>query len=105
MENLDKSILIFATDAKVRKEWNLPFVRLGTMDCNSIVHCANRFGLETLQLPVSEANSLWHISKHLADYGNPDYVGLCHHRRFFTCSTRHGILPITTEHVDRSLYL
>lgn len=26
---------------------------------------------------------MWHVWKHLEEFGNPEYVGFCHYRRFF----------------------
>lgn len=62
----------------MRDEWKLPFTRIGTRKCNSDLHCSSDLdGLEALELPLSEANALWHVREHLADFGNPDYVGMC----------------------------
>lgn len=103
---LDKTIQIFATDFQIRNKWPLPFIRIGTRQCNSIIHCKFDIdGLENKELPISEANSLFYISKHLEDFGNPDYVGLCHYRRYFTASTQYGILPIKEDFPASDLIL
>lgn len=112
------SIQIFANDYKVRNytlkeydvehtqgsRWTLPFIRLGVNgSADAAVVDNDRY--ERLGLPVSEFNGIYHIATKLADFGNPDYIGFCHYRRFFTASTNRGIVPIESSDVDQQIIL
>jgi len=49
---------------------------------------------------------MWWVYKHLSDFGNPDYVGFCHYRRFFTClNFPMGLLDIPKHEFNSSFCL
>lgn len=59
---------------------------------------------------VNEMTGIYWIWKHLEEVGNPDYVGLCHYRRFFRSEdirdyTAYDIINISAERIfPRSIY-
>lgn len=80
---MNKTIQCFSIDSFKRDKWKLPFIRIGsTNQCNSILNDIN--GIRQYELPLSEFNALQWIYNHLSDFGNPDYIGFCHYRRFFS---------------------
>lgn len=75
-------IKVFAADHRSNVDWNLPYIRLG--------NCQSDSSLKITTVPV-----LWHkqlgeiaqaidIKNRQKEFGSPDYLGLCHYRRFFT---------------------
>lgn len=97
------NISIFSIDNTLDKEWNLPFIRLGRYPfSSSCIHDRLGDNINECQFPLDMANAIYWIYKNINIFGNPQYVGVCHYRRFFTHTIQHGILPIQTKFVDQS---
>lgn len=79
---MNQTIQIFASDHRKNVEWNLPFIRV--LDSNdAAINFANDSFLYENRDVLSEASRMIYIYEHLSEFGNPDYVGFCHYRRFF----------------------
>ena len=52
---------------------------------------------------LSEGAQIWWLSKHLADFGSPDYVGLFHYRRFMSLAVDKPIVNISQSQFSREL--
>lgn len=91
------SIQVFACDHQTVDIWKLPFIRIGTGYHNNsaIKDNIEENILQNYDQLLSEGTSIWWLWKHLPDFGNPDYVGFCHYRRFFTLlKPNFGAFPI-----------
>ena len=104
---MTNTIKIFATDSSIRKDdkWNLPFIRVGTWNSDSSIRCNINDNIEDYHLPASELDSIYWISRHLEDFGNPKYIGICHYRRFFTLSTNRALIQIQDKWPNEGQYL
>lgn len=80
-------IQIFASDHRKDVKWNLPYIRLGNFQSDSIIRIDNDKEIEPYQMLLSEGAQMWWVYKYLYELGNPDYVGFCHYRRFFSFYT------------------
>lgn len=76
------SIQIFASDHRKNINWEFPFIRV-TDNYDSAVNIVNDKFLFDTRDYLSEISRMMYAYKHLADFGNPDFVGFCHYRRFF----------------------
>lgn len=94
------TLKIFACDHRNLhgKTWKYDAIRIGTgfnndcelKDINGETICT----LENDKL-LSEYTAIWWIWKHISELDNPDYIGFCHYRRFFTlCKPNYGVFPI-----------
>lgn len=82
------TIQIFACDHRKNVQWDLPFIRLGTEDSGAVLTIANDQEIQPFAIKLSEGAQIWWVWKHLAELGNPSYVGFCHYRRFFGAADR-----------------
>lgn len=48
-------------------------------------------------LELSEGTALWWLYRHIAEFGDPSYVGFCHYRRFFSVASQMPIINVTEE--------
>lgn len=79
-EKKSQSIKVFACDHRKNISWELPFIRLGNFQSDAELKIDSDL---STQLMLSEGAQLLWIREHYAELGDPDYVGLCHYRRFF----------------------
>lgn len=100
------NIQIFAIDHRKTVNWDLPFIRVGTMTGDSCIHCGHTDdSLQQYKLPVSEIDSIWYICQHLSDFGNPDVIGFCHYRRFFSYKFKNACVNIADDKIDPTLIM
>lgn len=78
---MNNTIQIFASDHRKDAVWNLPFIRITDNDsCISIKQ--DQFLYDNRNV-LSEVARMIYAYKYLQEFGNPEYVGFCHYRRFF----------------------
>lgn len=99
---LNDTIQIFACDhRKLSKPWNIPFVRVGTgYGHDAVVKDSEGENILKWDLELSEGTALWWIYRHIAEFGDPAYVGFCHYRRFFSAAAKLPIINVTEEQLD-----
>lgn len=83
-------IKIFAADHRSKVDWNLPYIRLGNCQSDATLKIATVPVLWHKQL--SETAQAIDIKNRWKEFGSPDYLGLCHYRRFFTIAFNDGKL-------------
>ena len=98
-----QSIQIFACDYRKNVQWNLPYIRIGDIQSDAIVNIGNDIENNKYLPDLSEMDKVWFIWKHLAEFGNPDAVGIFHYRRFLTLKTKVPILDIDITQFEPSL--
>lgn len=87
---MNDNIQIFAADHRQNVDWNLPYIRVGNFQSDALVKIQ---GIDPVdQLAMSEGAHALYVAKHMSEFGNPNYVGLCHYRRFFTKATTKTVL-------------
>ena len=77
------NIQIFASDHRRNIDWKLPFIRIGGAESDCAININDDTELSKYSRLLSEGAKMWWVWKHLADFGNPEYIGFCHYRRFF----------------------
>lgn len=94
---MNDSIQIFAADHRQNVDWNLPYIRVGNFQSDAIIKVD---GIDPVdQLAMSEGAQALYVSKHLSEFGNPAYVGLCHYRRTFAKISK-ILLDVKKEYFD-----
>lgn len=88
------SIQIFACDHRKDTQWDLPYIRLGNYQSDAAINIKDDAEIAPYQLLLSEGAQIWWVYKHYKDLGNPDFVGFCHYRRFFSFAINRPILNI-----------
>lgn len=85
------SIQIFACDHRKNVQWNLPYIRFGgpESDCAIKIDANNIFEIE---VNPDEAPKIFWLWKNLEQLGNPDVIGYCQYRRFY--STINTTIPV-----------
>lgn len=84
-----EDIKIFAADHRKNVDWQLPYIRLGNIQSDSALKITTVSALRHKTL--SEIAQAIDIKNKWKDYGSPDWLGLCHYRRFFTlCDKFYG---------------
>ena len=78
----NQTIQIFSADHHKDSIYILPFIRVSDKIECPVNICNDRFLHENRDI-LSEVSRILYINKHLDDFGNPDYIGFCHYRRFF----------------------
>ena len=90
--------LIFACDHRKNVQWDLPYIRLGNYQSDAAINIKDDDEIAPYQLLLSEGAQIWWIAKYLNELGNPDYIGFCHYRRFFSSlKPNYGVFPIHYE--------
>ena len=92
---MNDSILIFACDHRKNVQWDLPYIRLGNYQSDAAINIKDDTEIAPYQLLLSEGAQMWWVAKHLNELGNPDYIGFCHYRRFFSFIINQPIINIT----------
>lgn len=78
------NIQIFAIDTTNDSNWNLPYIRLGRYPFSpSTINDAIGENINQFECPLDGVNALWWLKHNLQVFGNPEYIGICHYRRFF----------------------
>ena len=94
------SIEVFACDHRYlgNEPWLFDVTRLGTgfsNDCKLKDTDGESICTPENNKLMSEYTAIWWIWKHIKELGDPDYVGFCHYRRFFTLHRpNYGAFPI-----------
>lgn len=94
------SIEVFACDHRYlgNEPWLFDATRLGTgfsNDCKLKDTDGESICTPENNKLMSEYTAIWWIWKHIKELGDPDYVGFCHYRRFFTLHRpNYGAFPI-----------
>ena len=78
----NQTIQIFSADHHKDSIYRLPFIRISDKIECPVNICNDRFLYENRDI-LSEVSRILYINKHLDDFGDPDYIGFCHYRRFF----------------------
>lgn len=95
---MNKSSIIFAIDSRKNIKWDLPFFRLGGKMSDSILNISYDNELSLYDEILSEGAKMQYIHKYFLEIGNPDYIGFCHYRRFFSLlKPNYGVFPIHYE--------
>lgn len=95
-----RSIEVFACDHRYlgNKPWLFDMTRLGTgfaNDCKLKDTDGETICTLANNKLMSEYTAIWWVWKHYKELGDPDYVGFCHYRRFFTAhEPNYGAYPI-----------
>ena len=86
------SIQIFACDHRKNVQWDLPYIRFGgpESDCAIKIEANKIFDVE---VNADETPKLFWLWKNIGQLGNPDIIGYCQYRRFFS-SVAYGNYPI-----------
>jgi len=92
-------IQIFACDhRKLQKPWDIPFIRIGTgYNHDAAVKDSEGENILKWDLELSEGTAMWWLYKHIAEFGDPSYVGFCHYRRFFSVAAQMPIINVTED--------
>ena len=98
-----KSIQIFACDHRKNVQWDLPYIRLGNYQSDAAINIKDDAEIAPYQLLLSEGAQMWWASKHYEELGNPDYIGFCHYRRFFSFVSKIPILNISVNSYSSNL--
>ena len=77
------STQIFACDHRKNVQWNLPYIRIGGPESDCAINIKDDEEIAPYSVLLSEGAKIWWVWKHLAEFGNPDYIGFCHYRRFY----------------------
>ena len=88
------SIQIFACDHRKDVQWDLPYIRLGNYQSDAAINIKDDKEIAPYQLLLSEGAQMWWVYKHYMELGNPEYVGFCHYRRFFSFAIKQLIQDI-----------
>ena len=101
---MNNTIQIFSVDNKDTSQWNLPFIRLGRypFSASSILDNVND-NVNDSSFPLDMINAIYWVYKHQQDFGNPDFIGICHYRRFFSIAKNAGLIPFKDSNVDLNL--
>ena len=89
MKSSIPSIKKFAVDYRkiTPQKWSLPYIRIGGTGCDSAVNIGTAIENDKYCPRMSELDKVWWVWKNIKEFGDPDYVGFCHYRRFFTVHT------------------
>lgn len=95
---MNDSILIFACDHRQNVQWNLPYIRFGgpESECNIKIKANKIFNID---VNADEAPKLFWLWENIQEFGNPDIIGYCQYRRFFTNINTNG-LPLINISID-----
>lgn len=97
-------IQIFSIDNTSALQWGLPFIRLGRYPFSASSILDNVLdNVNDSGLPLDMINAIYWIYKHQQDFGNPDFIGICHYRRFFSRIKSTGIIRISNSNIDLRL--
>ena len=90
-----EDIKIFAADHRKNVDWQLPYIRLGNCQSDAI----NKITTVPLlhHKILSEVAQAIDIKNKWKEYGSPEWLGLCHYRRFFTLLSEDKPLIDMTE--------
>ena len=81
-----EDIKIFAADHRKNVDWQLPYIRLGNCQSDAINKITS---VPLLRHKIlSEVAQAIDIKNKWKEYGSPEWLGLCHYRRFFTLATK-----------------
>ena len=78
---MNDTIQIFASDHRMNTEWHLPFIRI--LHTSNVINLASDEFLDRHKDLMSEPAKMLFAWKHIEDFGNPNYIGFCHYRRYF----------------------
>lgn len=81
-----KNIIVFACDHRKDIKWDLPFIRIGTVNSDAVLKVPKDDECAKLDTIAGEVMQILYVYKHLEEFGNPEYIGFCHYRRFLTLS-------------------
>lgn len=94
----NSGILMFAADHRKEVSWNLPCIRLGNFQSDCALNIKSDPVVAPFQLLLSEGAQMWWVNRHLAELGNPEYVGFQHYRRFFSFKLGNPIENVPADH-------
>ena len=99
------SIQIFACDHRHDVQWDLPYVRFGGPESSCAIKTdANK--IFDIEVNADETPKLFWLWKNLDQLGNPDVVGYCQYRRFFsTVNVQLPVVDIPNKHFKREFAL
>ena len=104
MENIP-SIIKFACDFRKNiRKWDLPFIRLGDAGSDSKINIHDDFYNDKYRPSMSEMDKIFWVSQNIHEFGNPDFVGFCHYRRFYA-KINYKLLDIQSFDFNRKLLL
>lgn len=98
-------IQIFACDHRKNVQWNLPYIRFGgpESECSIKINSNQIFDIE---VNADETPKIFWLWKHFSEFGNPDIIGYCQYRRFFTTlSISLPLIDIPTDKFDKKFAL
>lgn len=98
-----ESIQIFACDYRKNVEWNLPYIRIGDIQSDAALNIGNDIENNKYLPDLSELDKIWFVWKHIKEFGNPEYVGFFHYRRFLSTAINIPIVNIRQNDFNANL--
>ena len=99
------NIQIFLFVIQNNIDWNLIFIRIGRYPfSSSTIHDALGDNINQFECPLDNNNAIWWLYHNLNIFGNPDYIGICHYRRFFS-NHNQALLRIKGDQFDNKLIM
>lgn len=106
MRRIFWSIKKFACDYRdTDEEWKLPYIRIGNSHSNAAVNIGSGILNNKYAPKLSELDQIWWVWKHLSEFGNPDFVGFCHYRRFFSVLVKESLANVNKDEFDPNFAL
>lgn len=78
-----ENIQIFACDHRKNAEWNLPYIRFGGPESNCAIKISDN-KIFDIEVNADETSKIFWLWQNINQFGNPDIIGYCQYRRFFS---------------------
>lgn len=98
-----ESIQIFACDHRKDVKWDLPYIRIGSSQSDSLLCTKNDKDSLKFDPLLSEGSQMIYVAKHINDFGNPDLIGFQHYRRFFSFYLKNPIVNISKISFEKEM--
>lgn len=98
----------FAVDYRTlssSEKWTLPYIRIGGTGCDSAINIGTTIENDKYCPAMSELDKVWWVWKNIKEFGDPDFIGFCHYRRFFTLSSQLQICNISASQFNSKMCL
>ena len=86
---MHNNIQIFSSDYRKNIQWDLPYIRLGNYQSDAVFQIT---GDKIKQTLYTDASQLLWIYDHYNEIGNPEFIGFCQYRRFFTNKSQNALI-------------
>ena len=95
------TIQIFASDHRTGIKWSLPFIRIA--HSSDVINLASNEFLYKYKDLLSEPAKMMFAYKHIDEFGDPEFIGFCHYRRYFALCSQQYQNRIVIEDPDHKL--